>query len=388
MKKIGFHKKCIPLFLSLIAIILVLSSCSGDEAKDTTVTTDVEKATTLTTTSSTNPTTTAEPTEYNPFAVNPITGVQDMDPENVGLRSVTVVINNTYAALPARGVTAADAIYEYETEGGQTRLLALFADANKIPEIGSLRSARIAACDLSAGTNSIFIHYGKNARVPDHITSIGLSHLDGNNYSAGSKRSVEGNIDLPQNIYFWRDSDWIAKRDLEHTAVTNSYHILRGIEERGIKRDGETPALFSFDAKTEVLNTGSICSKLTVFFSNANDDSIFEYDAATKMYKKSEYGSPQIDETTGNQITVKNVVVLFTHISGGHSDGTVDIWFNEGGSGYYASEGKIIPITWSKKDSNSPIVLKNEKGEEISILPGTSYVNVVRSSVIDKTTWS
>ena len=68
----------------------------------------------------------------NPMAVNPITGLQTMDPANVGLRSVAVVINNSHAAIPQRGISAADAIYEYQTEGGQTRLLAVFADVNII----------------------------------------------------------------------------------------------------------------------------------------------------------------------------------------------------------------------------------------------------------------
>ena len=59
------------------------------------------------------------------MAVNPITGLQTMDPNNVGMRSVAVVINNSHAAIPQRGISAADAIYEYQTEGGQTRLLAV-----------------------------------------------------------------------------------------------------------------------------------------------------------------------------------------------------------------------------------------------------------------------
>ena len=91
----------------------------------------------------------------NPMALNPITGIQDMDPSNTGRRSVAVVVNNCHAAMPQRGISQADAIYEYQTEGGQTRLLCVFADVNTIPEIGSLRSARILSTDLAAGNNSV-----------------------------------------------------------------------------------------------------------------------------------------------------------------------------------------------------------------------------------------
>ena len=58
--------------------------------------------------------------------------------------------------------------------------LAVYADVNTVPEIGSLRSARIVASDLAAGMNSIFIHYGRNARVPEHISQYGIDHIDGN----------------------------------------------------------------------------------------------------------------------------------------------------------------------------------------------------------------
>ena len=331
---------------------------------------------------------TPESTEYNPYAVNPLTGIQDMNPENVGFRSVSVVINNTIEALPQRGITAADAIYEYETEGGQTRLLALYADANLIPEVGSLRSARIVACDLSAGTNSIFIHYGKNARVPDHIRSIGLDHVDGNDMSAQSGQSVDGYIELPKNLFFWRDNVWKTKRAIEHTAVTNGFHILRAFEARKVEREGDTPDLFSFDKNTTALDNGESCTNINVFFSNTNDDSLFVYDSDIEQYMKSQYsGRAQIDETNGCQISFTNVVVLYANIKP-HGDTTLDAYLNDGGTGYYIAKGKIIPILWTKAGSNAPIVLTDEDENHISLYPGKTYINVVRNSAKSKTTWN
>ena len=385
--------KKILLFLLAALVLLPLCACSDKETATvlgttgTAVTTTTQEVTADTDPMETAELTTATTTEYSPYGMNPFTGIKDMDLENVGKRSVSVVINNTIEALPQRGITKADAIYEYETEGGQTRLLALYADVNTIPEVGSLRSARIIACDLSDGTNSIFVHYGKNARVPDRIAEIKLDHLDGNNMSAQSGQSVDGKIDLPKNIYFWRDNAWKSKRATEHTAVTNGTYILKAIQEKNISWEGETPMLFPFDAATTALANGEACNSINVFFSNTNDDSLFTYVPETGLYLKSQYtGKPQIDETTGEQIAVKNVIVLYANIVP-HGDTTIDAYLTDGGTGYYVAEGKLIPIKWSKAGSDAPIVLKDNSGTEISVLPGKCYINIVRKTVSEKTTW-
>lgn len=325
----------------------------------------------------------------NGFSVNPLTGEADMDPANYGKRSIAIVINNHHEAMPQRGISMADVIYEYETESGQTRLLALFANINKVPEIGSIRSARILSTDLAAGTNSIFIHFGLNNRVPDEIAAYGIDHIDGNNYCKSSGTSVNGEITLSGNIFFWRDDVWKSERSLEHTAVTNGEQLLRAIAYKEFSLDGVTPKLFDFvESDSESLLNGSPCTDLKIYFSATNDDANFVYDNELKMYAKSQYnGTPQIDETTGAQLYVKNVFVLYANIQS-HGDVTIDAFLEDGGSGYYVSEGKIIPITWSKDSPVSPIVVVDENGSPVKVNAGNSYINIVRDTRIDQTTWS
>ena len=382
------HAALILVFSVIFSASILMTGCAKTVAQTdaTTVATTTAQQTVAATATPAPTTIATTPTTASAYAVNPITGALDMDPANVGKRSVTVSINNHPSSLPSRGVSAADAIYEFETEGGQTRMLALFADVSKVPEVGSLRSARIIACDLSAGTNSIFIHYGENARVPDYLTYNKIDDIDGNIYSKGSDKSVNGEITLAKGIYFWRDSDWLSKRALEHTAVTNGANILRAIEGLKVPLEGETPSLFTFAAASSpALAAGTDCKKLVVYFSTNNDDSTFTYNADTKLYEKSEYGGdPQIDETTGTQIAVKNVVTLYAKIVP-HGDTTIDAYLNDGGTGYYASEGKIIEINWTKDGPHAPIVLTDKAGNPVEVNVGKSYINVVRKTVADKT---
>ena len=372
----------LALVLSVTGSALLLTSCSKTAA------TESEETTTAATTTLPTPTPVPETTAVttaSPYAVNPFTGIQDMDPANVGKRSVTVSINNHLEALPSRGLSFADAVYEFETEGGQTRLLALYADIAKIPEVGSLRSARIIACDLSGGTDSIFVHYGENARVPYFLDENGIDDIDGNIYSAGVMKSENGQITLGAGKYFWRDATWRSQRALEHTAVTNGTQILRAISDLKIPIEGETPSLFNFTATPSVaLASGSACNQIVIFFSNNNDDSTFTYNPDIKMYTKSEYGDPQIDESTGGQITVKNVFVLYANIKP-HGDTTIDAYLTEGGTGYYISEGKMIEINWTKDSHTSPIKVFTKDGSPVDVNAGKSYINVVRKTYAAKT---
>ena len=395
-------KKTLALFLSF-TLLLGVTSCKKEEDSTPKMVETVATVATTETTEAVPETSETEPAPVEledplydpsiPFLVNPITGVQDMDPANEGNRSVGVVINNCAAALPQRGVSQADAIYEYETEGGQTRLLAMFADVNSIPEMGSLRSARIVASDLCASTNSIFIHYGRNARVPDHIAKYGIDHIDGNNCSAGSyssKNYEDGYVPLSGGLFFWRDSTWLSQRALEHTAVSDGRHIAEGIEHYGIDLKGESPFLFNFvaDNSIDIAERGEPCSKINVYFSATNDDALFTYDPETNLYYKSQYeGKAQIDETTGEQIAVTNVVVLFCHVLRNADGYTLDYYLQDGTGALYISNGKLVQCTYEKKNPNDPIKLYNLDGEEIEVNRGKSYICAVNSDRVQLTTW-
>ncbi len=388
--------------LLLIAVLVIGSSvaCSGkDKSIDnlpsesidgTTGTQAVSQSEPSVTTQGASETTAAETTPIPPRDddVNPLTGLADMNPENAGKRSVAIVVNNHIASIPQRGLHKADVIYEYETEGGQTRLLAVFADLSAVPEIGSLRSARIVSSDLCAGTNSIYIHFGSNKRVPDHLYEYGIQDVDGNAYCAGSGHSVNGEITLSDGLFFYRDDAWRSKRAIEHTAVTNGSLLMKAIDYRGISLEGETPMLFDFvDSGSPSLSGGTPCTDMTVFFSNTNNDSNFVYDKDIGLYSKYQYnGTAQIDEITGEKIYVKNVIVLFANIQG-HGDGTVDAFLEDGGEGYYVSDGKIIHITWDKDSPVSLIRLFDDSGEPVLVNAGRSYINVVRQTQSEKTTW-
>lgn len=405
-------KKQIKTLAALIAGITVmtpLSVCScGKSEETTTAATTAATTTTEATTTESKETTTeatvtvAEVTENplidpkNPDALDPYTGIQNMDPKNVGKRSIACTISNLEAATPSKGTALADVIYEYETEGGQTRLLCLFPDVSKVQVIGSFRSARIVAADLASGTDSILVHWGFDpTKFPAYFKEYNIDHIDMNEYDAGWMADTDGKIEINGNKFSWRDLHWKqeAKRVQQDCAVTNGEQVQRAIDYLGINtktQEAEQPLLFNFvpDGTADMKNAVD-CKDITVYFSQINDDAHFVYNDKDHSYYKSQYGdTPQTDDTSKEQLHFTNVFVLYTNIHDRHDGaGRLDFSLELGGQGYYISNGKLTEINWIKPNPMDKIQVTDMDGNEIEVNAGKSYICMVDILERSKTSW-
>ncbi|MBO4494857.1 MAG: DUF3048 domain-containing protein [Clostridiales bacterium] len=404
-------KKQIKTLAALIAGITVmtpLSVCScGKSEETTTAATTAATTTTEATTTESKETTTeatvtvAEVTENplidpkNPDALDPYTGIQNMDPKNVGKRSIACTISNLEAATPSKGTALADVIYEYETEGGQTRLLCLFPDVSKVPVIGSFRSCRVVAASLASGTDSIVIHWGYDKTAfPKFFKEYNIDAIDMNDYDAGWNADVDGKIELNGDRFSWRDLHWKqeAKRVQQDCAVTNGEQVQRAIDRFGIRTDileTEQPMLFNFVPDgTATMKDAMDCKDMNVYFSQINDDAHFVYNEKDHTYYKSQYGDkPQIDYATDEQLNFTNVFVLFTNIHVRDSADHLDFSLELGGQGYYVSNGKLTEINWIKPNPMDLIQITDMEGNEIEVNAGKSYICMVDIKERAKTSW-
>ena len=77
-----------------------------------------------------------------PANQNLLTGWANLSEKAIGKRPVAVMVNNVKAALPQYGISQADIIFELPVEGDLTRLMAMYADYTKVPDICAIRSCR------------------------------------------------------------------------------------------------------------------------------------------------------------------------------------------------------------------------------------------------------
>lgn len=360
--------RCCALLLSLLLVLCVAGCKSEPEAvEESAYEPEVSAAEESAPEPTEEPTPTPEPTpEPEPENVSVLTGLPTLTEEAIGKRPVAVMVNNVKAALPQYGISAADVIFEIPVEGDVTRLMALYSDYTQIPDVCSIRSCRYYYPILALGFDAIYVHWGTDMTIANEIlNTLDIDHFEGMN----------------GGVLFGRDQDRRSSGyALEHTGMFKGGNLPDLLESTGTRtelKEEYQESVFNFAAYGEtVVPQGDDAASLRVDFGAAY--STFSYDAETHTYLKTHNDSKHIDGKTGEQLAFENVLVLETDISVRDDHGRKNVnW--KGGSDYtgiYLSEGKVQPVTWSKADEYSPIVILDADGNELEMNRGKTYIAI------------
>lgn len=307
-----------------------------------------------------------------PGNINLLTGLPTLTDEAVGKRPVAVMVNNVKAGFPQYGIAQADIIFEIPIEGGSTRFMAMYGDYTQVPKICSIRSCRMYFPEYSEGFDAVYVNCGMADAIRPYVNSLNLTHYEGA-YNTGN--------------LFGRDQERrAAGYALEHTSYFDGTGLPEAMEEAGqrtdIEDDKKDTAFQFYEPENVVKPSGDSCVKVDINYGVAKPT--FTYDEESNTYLKEHNGTPQIDGVTGTQLAFTNVIILETDI-GMHENGTHrDVKWQNGGTGYYVSNGAVQRISWSKASVESRLRLFDEDGQELTINAGKSYIGI---SYYDKVTF-
>jgi hypothetical protein len=307
---------------------------------------------------------TEEPTYDGP--VNPLTGLPVS--ENVsGQRPYAIMMNNIITAQPQLGISKADIIYEIPVEGGITRMMAVFQDVTDAGAIGSVRSARPYFVELALALDAIYIHAGGSNDAYASLKSTGIAHLDGVN---GSKQDI-----------FYRDKYRRQAMGYEHSLTTSGELIDEFLPtyDISLEHSGSFKNNITF-ADEAAPATGEAAASVKVHFIGTKTTS-FEYLAEDGQYYLSQYGESYEDGNDGTQLSVTNMLVLYTGIANipGDTAGRLTVDLTGSGAGYFFCGGKYIDINWSKDSKSSQFVFTEEDGSELVFGRGRTYICIVNN---------
>ena len=308
----------------------------------------------------------AEPSyavEFAPAGVNPLTGLADEDASDTS-RPVAVIIDNVAAALPQRGLAQADIIYETVTEGGITRLMAVYSSPDRVPDTGPVRSARDAFVQLALPLGAMLVHTGGSAPAVQMLARYEWDDKCFNGYV--------------QSDVLTLDTERSASLAIEHCWFTSGAQLAEAVHRYELSARTETrPLAFSFSDAGRTPEEGAAADVYIRFSSYAN--SRLQYDAETGLYRKWQFGEEHLDANTGEQIAFDNILVLFVPTEK-YPDGVLtNVDFEYGGGGFYISRGGYESIRWLKGAPEEPLrITRPDTGEmPAEINPGTTYVAFV-----------
>lgn len=320
--------------------------------------------------------------EHNPHVPefrNKLTGLETTQ-ELSRQRPMAIMFNNLKAALPQHGISEMDVVYEAIVEGSITRLLGFVTDWSSLTTLGSIRSSRDYYIDFSDAHNAIYVHAGGSELAYSEMSRRGTDHIDGVNGNRVSSNA------------FYRNQERRKKGvSTEHTLFTNGANLIAAIEGNKftttLEPDFVSPFKFS-DYPLEF--EGDAANYVYIPFSNYAQ-SYFDYDAEKGLYFKGQYvsskssvdkhDSPHIDGNNNQQLTFKNILILYTDYTTIDSVGRQAIRFTGTGTGYYITDGKCKPIKWSRPSRTGGYTIFEEDGAtELLMNSGKTYVGVLKTN--------
>ena len=275
-------------------------------------------------------------------------------------RPIAVMINNHKTAQPLQtGLNDAYLVYEIVVEGGITRMLAVFKDADT-EIIGTVRSSRHYFLDYAQENDAVYVHYGWSPQAEEDIYNLGINNING---------MVDGSP-------FWRDTSLDVPT--EHTVYTSIEDLEQSIENKKyrITSDEDTLLKYSIDEiDLSIMDGATKADEIEIEYSSYQTNT-FVYDETNKVYKKYSNGEERKDYVTGETFTAKNIITYQVSNYSMDSYGRQEIENIGRGEGYLISNGYAVPITWEKDAPSRQTVYKFLNGEEITVNDGNTYIQI------------
>ena len=350
----------------MLLLSLLLCGCGGNAPETTApasvpVETTGAPAETTTAPVETTAASTEAPTEAPPVDINPLTG-EALDEENHN-RVVGVMINNHSAALPQCGIGSADIIYEILAEGSTTRLMALFTDVAKAGPIGPVRSLRPYYLNVMRGYGALCTSAGGSDEADGMVWNLGYDRVNG---IAGTGSG-----------YFYRDEWRKNNKGYEHSLLITGENLLKAAAAEGFETvetaDRDYGLTFTSDAFTE----GEQVGKIVVHFYSGGKTTTLGYREELGGYVAYQQKAYLLDGNTGENLLFENVLVLKTDSSVIDGKGHLRVETTGEGSGWYARDGRLIEIKWSRDSEDSPFTYTDENGNPLSFGVGKSYITFI-----------
>lgn len=287
-----------------------------------------------------------------------------ISPDKGNRRPVAVMLNNIQGAVPQAGIANAGVVYEAPVEGGITRLMGVFEDYDNLEKIGSVRSCRDYYIFFAMEYEAIYAHFGQAAYALPYLDLPEVNNLSG----------LSG---YGEQVYY-RTSDRVAP----HNAYTSFAGLQKGIEVNGYSQEYSSDYSghfqFAWVGQDKELTGGT--PAVLVKPGYAANSPWFDYNADEKLYYRSQFGGPQVDELTGNQLAYKNIILQYCPWENYDENGYLNINVMAGGSGKYITDGQAIDITWKKDSQWGTTHYYDTNGTEITLNPGKTWICIIQDS--------
>jgi hypothetical protein len=305
-----------------------------------------------------------EPVRY----FSPLTGVETTE-VNTKRPVTAVMIENSPEARPQSGLQQAGVVFEAVAEGGITRFIVLYQEAQ--PElIGPVRSVR-----------PYYIEWAS-------AFSPGVAHEGGSDDALAMIRSGNYGVDLDHFFdhaeeYYWRATD----RWAPHNMYTDAVHLDALMTSKGKtssqftpwpRQDGKRiiPPGSAEGVDENTIDINVYANSIIMPVSSGTFRVSYTYDPETNSYVRYQGGEAHLDRELG-RIAPDTVIALMVNMRLGWDGLHNEITTTGTGTAYIFQNGVMIEAIWSKPTATSQIEFKDIHGNEVELNRGQTWVTAV-----------
>lgn len=272
-----------------------------------------------------------------------------------------IQVENLNAARPQSGLSTADIVYEYETEGGISRFSAIFFQP-PTATVGPVRSARLVTIRLVDVYDGTLVYSGGSNYVVATLVDSNVRQYDETS-AQGALFRVNSRF-APHNLY--TDGSHFAPLAQRVGPHTVSYQLWNRTSQLALPPGG-TPM-----------------PKFSVPVSDSENPS-YAYDTATGGYQRTEPDTGVLtDNDTRAPWEPKTIIVLPVAVTQGPEIESgcctygLDFGLVSSGQGQLAIGGQLYPISFTQPGKGPPsISLAN--GAPAPVAPGQVLVELVKA---------
>ncbi|MES2876474.1 MAG: DUF3048 domain-containing protein [Patescibacteria group bacterium] len=283
---------------------------------------------------------------------SPLTGEVVADQSAVTKPTTAIMIENSPDARPQSGLKDAEIVYEAVAEGGITRFLTVHQQRQ--PEtIGPVRSLRMYYVDWLTPFDASVAHVGGSAEA--------LKVVRGGGYR---------DIDQFFNAPFYR-------RATDRYAPHNVYTSFSKLNELNASKGYTSSDPKAFDRTDDEKDPVQDGNQVNLTISGPSYNSSYAYDAAGKVYNRSQGGAPHTDREAG-QIQAKVVVALRVNMQRVMEDGYRESITTTGsGEAMVFQNGHANKVTWHKDSREAQLRFTDAAGQPFKLARGTTWISAI-----------
>jgi hypothetical protein len=281
--------------------------------------------------------------------------------------ALAVKIENSIDARPQTGLNAADLVWEEVVEGGITRFVAVY-HSNLPPEIGPVRSIRPMDPAITAPLHGLLAFSGGVPTYVGAARNSGLQVLTQDSGTDGFHRISTRRP--PHNVYATPET-LVAQADDAHRAAPAAQFAY--------PKAGRQPT-----AVTEGQPTGTLALTMS-----GVGHPHWTWNAEAGRWLRAEGSTPAV-EAGGSQLAATNVVVLRVDVVSTDArdpagNPVPETLLTGSGKALVASGGHTVAATWSKAEIDDPVTLTGTDGDQVTLAPGNTWVELVlnRTGAVD-----